>query len=330
MTETININIGLDKSGKKYNCPSCGQKRFVRMKNYSTGEMFADEIGRCDREDNCGYHLTIKQHGINSRNGYIQKINNNIQHGPKFNVPIDYLPFEVMSKSVTGFDRCNLYPFLNKIFRHKVAEKLCYDYCIGTNKDGDTVFWQVDIFGRVRQAKVMQYNPESGKRNKETGAFFAGKKILNNEDANLQQCFFGEYLLSHEQNTNKPIALFESEKTAIIVSVYCPEYVCLATGGKHGAKWTERNVCKVFAGRKVVLYPDLGAYDTWKEKSLLTSAVAGCRISISDILEKVATDEERTLGLDLADYLLKIQDNSGLAFTDGPYPVIWDYKLLNY
>jgi hypothetical protein len=45
---------------------------------------------------------------------------------------------------------------------------------------------------------------------------------------------------------------------------------------------------------------------------------------ISDLLEISATEEERIKGLDLADYLLRVVDGSGLALTDHDYPVIFD------
>jgi len=48
----------------------------------------------------------------------------------------------------------------------------------------------------VRQAKVIQYDPETGRRNKATGVYFAGKKILNDTSAHLEHCFFGEYWLN--------------------------------------------------------------------------------------------------------------------------------------
>ncbi|RTL60728.1 MAG: hypothetical protein EKK37_00810 [Sphingobacteriales bacterium] len=231
-----------------------------------------------------------------------------------------------MSKSVINHNKCDLFPFLETLFRKPIASELCLDYLIGTTKDGYSVFWQVDITGKVRQAKVMQYDSKTGKRNKETGALFIGKKIINNLDANLQQCFFGEVLLSFPENLNKPIAIVESEKTAMIASVYFPQFVWIATGGKHGAKWTEQNVCKVLKGRNVILFPDLGAFETWKNKGLLMAATAGCKVVVSDILQKTVTDSEKKEGYDLADYLLAKEDSTGLALTDHDYPVMWDYR----
>ncbi len=41
---------------------------------------------------------------------------------------------------------------------------------------------------------------------------------------------FGEHLLP--MNRGKPVAIVESEKTALVAAYYLPEYVWLASGGK--------------------------------------------------------------------------------------------------
>jgi len=47
----------------KYRCPSCNQqRRFTRYIDTETGEQLPDHVGRCDREDKCGYHYTPKQY----------------------------------------------------------------------------------------------------------------------------------------------------------------------------------------------------------------------------------------------------------------------------
>jgi hypothetical protein len=51
-----NYQYKLDPSPRKYTCPSCGQKRFVRYINTRTGALMPAEIGRCDREQSCSYH----------------------------------------------------------------------------------------------------------------------------------------------------------------------------------------------------------------------------------------------------------------------------------
>ena len=109
-------------------------------------------------------------------------------------------------------------------------------------------------------------------------------------------------------------------------TTYFPDFVWIATGGKNGAKWTERNVCKVLAGRQVILYPDLNCFNLWKEKGQSIATIAGCRVAVSDLLEKNATNEDKEKGLDIVDYLLRVEDTTGLALSDNNYPVFWDYQ----
>lgn len=322
----------LNKGSRKFNCPGCGQKRLVRYINNETKEYLHDSIGRCDRENNCGYHYKPKQYFTDNNIPFDDKESRfqfpntkGMETWKRGNaMSVDYLPFEIMDKSVSKHERCNLFPFLESLFRKSIADHLCESYFIGTTREGNTAFWQVDITGNIRQCKTMEYL-QDGHRNKSIGVLFAGKRILNDQEANLQQCFFGEFLLSLPENESKPVAIVESEKTAVIASVYYPDFIWIATGGKHGCRWTEERVCKVLAGRKVVLFPDLGAYDSWKAKSLLLAAVAGCKVAVSDILEQCANDSDRANGLDIADYLLRDRDGSGLALTDFKYPVMWDY-----
>jgi hypothetical protein len=316
----------------KVKCPQCGQKTFMRYINSNAGDYVSDITGRCDRENSCGYHYTPKQFfadnpNTKESNAYESNTFGADQIQKPFidpaNAQVRYLPFDLMEKSVELHNRSCLYQFLTRKFTASIAARLCADYFIGTNRNGNTVFWQVDFKGQIRQAKAMQYNPSTGKRNKEFGARFIGKTILKSDDANLKQCFFGEYLLN---GYSGPVAIVESEKTAVIASVYFPQYIWLATGGKHGARFTESSVCKVLSGRSVVMFPDVKAYDTWKEKGGLPAAVAGCRVVVSDMLHNLATDQERDEDCDIADYLLRSEDSTGLALTDYKYPVIWDYK----
>lgn len=50
------------------------------------------------------------------------------------------------------------------------------------------------------------------------------------EDWELTQCLFGEHLLP--LYPDKPVALVESEKTAVICSGLMPRFLWRATGGK--------------------------------------------------------------------------------------------------
>ena len=47
----------LEKGSKKYHCPDCKRKTFVRYTDTETGNYLPEQYGRCDRESKCSYHL---------------------------------------------------------------------------------------------------------------------------------------------------------------------------------------------------------------------------------------------------------------------------------
>src|SRR5690606_29621803 len=47
----------LDPSSRKYHCPGCGKREFVKYIDRHTGNYLPDQYGRCDRENNCTYFL---------------------------------------------------------------------------------------------------------------------------------------------------------------------------------------------------------------------------------------------------------------------------------
>jgi hypothetical protein len=107
--------------------------------------------------------------------------------------------------------------------------------------------------------------------------------------------FFGEHLLD---GSVKPVAIVESEKTAVIASGYFPEFTWLATGTKTTLK---KKYARSLAGRQVILFPDLGAYADWRDNDLQDI----CEVTVSDFLTCHASEEEKREGYDLADYLIQ-------------------------
>jgi hypothetical protein len=85
----------------------------------------------------------------------------------------------------------------------------------------------------------------------------------------------------------------------LIASVYLPSFIWLAVGSLSNLT---PDKCLALKDRKVVLYPDLNANDKWKGKAEAFKSFAD--FTVSDLLEKQASDDDKTNGLDLADYLL--------------------------
>ena len=268
------------KYGSKLSCPNCGKKRcFVKYVDAEGEITFPDNVGKCDHENSCGYHYTPKEY---------------FKDNP-----------DILMNRITPAQDTNSFcykPHYRKIISMEETTRLFRLYNIGTSVKwgGSAVFWQVDIEGHVRAGKIMCYNPENGHRVKEPQAYVSwAHSELKLPDFHLKQCLFGEHLLKGSSET--PVMLVESEKTAVIMSHFIPDYIWLATGGKNGC--FNREAMQVLEGRDVVLIPDLGAIEQWKEKSSLLSSI--CRkVTVSDVLERTASEEQRSQGLDIADFFL--------------------------
>ena len=207
---------------------------------------------------------------------------------------------QLLTASMNSYDANYFVAFLNNHFGADIADRQVGMYRIGTSKqiEGATVFWPIDATGKVRGGKIMVYSPTTGKRMKEPPKRMRWvHESVSCPHINSQQCFFGEHLL---KGNSKPVAIVENEHTAIIASAYMPEYLWLAAGSIDGLT-TEK--CKVLKGRTVIMWPKLGAYDLWNEKAQELSMIA--TVTVSDYLERIATEQERKDGLDIADYLLK-------------------------
>ena len=211
----------------------------------------------------------------------------------------------MMQLSMQHYEKNNLYQFLKTNIGRSAASELMQRYNVGSSKHwtGATVFWQVDISGRIRTGKVMLYNPENGRRIKEPHNYITWvHSLLKKEKFNLKQCLFGEHLLPSD--SHRTVALVESEKSALIASHFLPQYLWLATGGKNGA--FNREAMSVLRNRQVLLFPDLGATDYWRGKMEMMQRL-GIEVSLFDFMENNATDEERNAGYDIADFLLKAE-----------------------
>lgn len=99
----------------------------------------------------------------------------------------------------------------------------------------------------------------------------------------------------------KPVAVVESEKTALVAAHFIPDFIWLATGGMHGCFNSE--AMQILDGREVILFPDLKATEEWKQRLPMLESFCR-RATCSDMLEKIATGAQREAGLDIADFLL--------------------------
>ena len=286
----------------RHTCPNCGKpKTFSRYIDTETNQIVGEHVGRCNRENKCGYLYTpgqfFKDKGISVRHRTTEKrspVSNDIK-------PISFIDDIIVDRTWKNYEDNNFVKYLKTIMDPEKVDTLVGMYRIGTSKrwgGGTTVFWQIDNNGKIRTGKLIKFDPVTGKRIKLEQASLINwaHSVLDLPQYHLKQCLFGEHFLS--EVNDRPIAIVESEKTAVIAQARMPDYIWLATGGKAGFN---PEMLKPLKGRIVTAFPDLGAYDDWLKKANQLDF----EVTVFDFFEKNASKQEIQEGYDIADYLVK-------------------------
>ena len=304
-------------------CPSCGRRgSFVRYVG-DDGNYIDETVGKCNRDSKCSYHRKPREFFADNphlsksadfkpkaraRSNYGFAVSNSPQPPIEAKAALvkpDHIAADILLRTLGNYENNSFVSFLFNLFSEdtEAVEKAVKDYLIGTTRDGATIFWQIDRRRNVRTGKIIAYDAGSGKRRKDITPNWIHAKLKKSghltADFNLQQCFFGEHLLPMEKD--KPLAIVEAEKTAVIASICFPEFLWLACGGKQNVK--VENLQRL-AGRQVILYPDSDGFNLWAEKAREARA-NGLTVKVSSLIENYGTDAQKADGYDLADYLIE-------------------------
>jgi hypothetical protein len=217
---------------------------------------------------------------------------------------LDLIPLQYLIDSASF--NSNFIRFLCDHFPRERIEEAMDHYALGATRDRKVIFWQMDVNGHVRTGKMMQYDPLTGKRLRDRhGSIDWVHSCLKRRhrlpaDFNLRQCYFGEHLL--RRYPERPVALVEGEKTAVIGSMIYRDFIWLAAGNLNGLTPEKSEVLR---DRDLLLYPDAGCYDKWAAKMCRLREQLSCRVEISELIERHASQHQRAAGYDLADYILE-------------------------
>ncbi|MDO3641216.1 DUF6371 domain-containing protein [Mucilaginibacter sp. L3T2-6] len=304
----------------RYMCPACKHRRdtFTRYIDNDTGEHLGAHVGACDRQEKCGYHYKPHEYFKDNPGVWKPGKSNSIKMDSR---PENFstIPECIMQGTQRGYHKNNFTRFLARMFGPGEAIGLVEKYKIGSAKywPGATVFWQIDVNGKVRTGKIMLYSSADCRRVKEpynhiawahsllsyevkvngTKSAITNNSILPAKDFRLRQCLFGEHLLPLEPY--KIVAITESEKTAIIASAMYPNYIWLAAGSLDGLT---NQKCQVLKHRTVRLYPDINGYAKWRSKAHeLNHRIPSATFTVDGFLLRTATGADRLRGVDIAD-----------------------------
>ena len=199
-------------------------------------------------------------------------------------------------------------------------------YRIGALKDGGIIYWYIDQYGRTRDGKLMWYGPDCHRLKDDKGRgrvswmgarMRSGKAPYLHPDtrqpllpASWRQtlCLFGQHLLP--LYPDRPVAIVESEKTAIICSELLADrgYIWLATGGKQQLR---PESFEPLFGRSVTVFPDTDptgeTFHAWQQVAHQAQRFTQRVIRVQEELERVATPDQRQRKIDIADLLTEPQ-----------------------
>lgn len=289
----MNYRYKLDESSKKFICPNCGKKRLVKFID-EAGNYLPSEFGRCDRATNCGY---------------FKKPDNNIDDqpmtipfSPKPKLPTSYIERSIFEATMQQYEKNSLFQYLSKIYDEKAVYDVFKKYHVGTANvwGGSTVFWQTDINQQFRSGKIMKYDDKTGSRIKDPKPLITWvHSLLKRDPFNLEQVLFGEHLINNDEN-EEVYCIVESEKTAIVCALECPQFTWLATSSLQMFK---SDNFKTLANRNIIAFPDTDAHEIWIEKATEIESKLKTPVIVSNLLINGTIAQEGNKGLDLADLL---------------------------
>lgn len=303
--KTINFRYHLDKSSKKFVCPQCGKRTFVKYKD-AENNFAGDSFGRCDREGNCGYI----QYPVTEED-FIPKT---------FVAPIKkpqvYFPEDVFVKTLENLNLSDFYRNMAHLGIHEGELTETFKaYKIGALTNGKykgaVTFPFIDKYNKVHsvQVKMFDQNNKTKDQNwlhsilyyhfRNTGNI---PKWLSDYYGNDKKtnCLFGEHLLPTNE---KDIVIVESPKNAIYGALFFTEFLWLASGSLStlNAKKLQK-----LNGRNVLLVPDTSkdnvAFQLWEAVAQEAKA-KGINVKMFDFLESITTAEQKEKGFDIADLI---------------------------
>lgn len=258
MAKQTKLSIRLDEtfpghSQKKFQCPSCSKKRFVRFYDFKENQYLEDQFGRCDRQEHCGYFLSPYSESSEFTPDRTKFI-------PVPEQKITYVDKKTVSATLSKYNTNTFVQFLIDRVGEQKAMETVYKFYIGTAQNNGTVFWQIDQYQNARTCAKIHYLPD-GHRNKDIDV----KRMFMLKEG-YKPCLFGEHQLFNAP-INALFVIVESEKTATLGNCYMNELknrplIWLAASGSNGLTFDK---IQPLRGKDIVLIPDFSfhARATW-------------------------------------------------------------------
>jgi hypothetical protein len=228
------------------------------------------------------------------------------------------IPFSLVER-YSSYDSNFVY-FMCMEFGIETARRVVDDYALGAI-DGKVICWNISTDGVVNGGMVINYDKrghiENGWRDNlskslsltdaSTLDWYTKETGYNNDIQSISDflspdlgtgdlpykvierpCLFGLHLL--KMYPEKPIAITESLKSALIGYALQPQMNWLATGD---VKDVDLNILRPLKGKRVMVFPTNHSYYDWLK---VAKQVDFCQIVVSDMMEGYQSESMRDIG----------------------------------
>ena len=176
---------------------------------------------------------------------------------------------------------------------HNAAER----YLLGKTRSGQPIFWMLDDMQTPLDAHI--------------GTATWMSSLLKRREPMLQywqvqHCLFGLHLTSDFSHQTSPIAIVESEASAVVLSELFPECIWMAYAT---TLHLSPDLFAPLEGRTVTLYPrtdpTLSTYLFFEELVDVTRRQYDIDLTVDSTLEDYATAEQKDRCIDILDFILE-------------------------
>ena len=181
---------------------------------------------------------------------------------------------------------------------HNAAER----YFLGKTKNGQPIFWMIDDMLNPLDAHILPDTWMSSLLKRREPILSCWR---------VQHCLFGLHLVSHTDGADnaddtKPIAIVESEQSAVVLSELFPECLWMAYATIHHLS---PDLLAPLVGRSATFYPrtdpTLSTYLFFEDYADLVRRNYDINVTVDTVLEDHATNDQKERCIDILDFILE-------------------------
>lgn len=236
----------------KGTCPWCGKKEHwkpyvdecgVPFAEYYKDTRFKDlaaTVGRCDSSQCNPGNYPPSQFFKETQAGVEKPKDYKPPPPPETAQP---LPWEWVTASLLPY-HSTFGQYLRDVAKlpSEALDTAMRDYYVGATRDGRIIYWMIGTDGQMRDGKFMAYKTDGHRdhdikprwaRESDIKRRYPDKRNLERvrlEGMTVLRPMFGSHLLKDERYKDKPVAIVEGEKSALIGAVLQPAFLWLASG----------------------------------------------------------------------------------------------------